>query len=76
MCRGATAHRDPPPQGGRETCRVGRPRAMRAIPTAGGAVAAEVEDGARGRTVRPLVAARPLADRRQADTPGRPNWPE
>ena len=59
-----TPHPAPPPQGGRARCRRG------------GAVAAEVEDAARDRTVRRLVAARRIAGRRQAEIPGRPNSPE
>ena len=64
MCHEARPHPDPPPQGGRARCRRG------------GAAAAAVEDAARDRTVRRLVAARRIAGRRQAEIPGRPNSPE
>jgi len=54
----------------------GRQQATRAIPTAGVAVAVGVEGAARDPTVHRLVAARRIAGRRPADTPGRPNSPE
>ena len=82
MCRPATSHPDPPPRGGREMCHEARPhpdpppQGGRARCRRGGGGAAEVEDAARDRTVRRLVAARRIAGRRQAEIPGRPNSPE
>jgi hypothetical protein len=54
----------------------GRQQATRPIPTDGGDDVVGVEGAARDPTVRRLVAARRIAGRRPADTPGRPNSPE
>jgi hypothetical protein len=54
----------------------GRQQATRPIPTDGGDGVVGVEGAARDPTVRRLVAARRIAGRRPADTPGRPNSPE
>jgi hypothetical protein len=68
------AHPDPPSQAGREMCPDVHPVGMGMFGVGGGVVG--VEDVARDRTVHRLLAARPVADRRQADRPGRPNSAE
>jgi len=54
----------------------GRQQPTGPIPTDGGDDVGGVEGAARDPTVRPPVAARRIAGRRPADTPGRPNSPE
>ena len=73
--RPVTATRDRPfrPAG---TEGRGRRQATRPTPTDGGDDVVGVEGAARDPMVRRLVAARRIAGRRPADTPGRPNSPE
>jgi hypothetical protein len=75
MHLGATANPDPPSRAGREMY-PGVHQAGREISSDDDGGAVGVEDAARDRTVRRLVAPRRIAGRRQADTPGRPNSPE
>jgi len=81
-CSAGTAHPDPPPQGGRETCAEaippgGRPfQGLREIYQTSGDGGGGVGgvDAARDRTLRQPVAARRVAAHRQANTARAPEF--